>query len=166
MIKKLLFAVLLAVPAFGFAQKFGYIDTESLVASLPEVKEVEMQLETISRQYEADFNSLKNEMDKKYAELQRLKVGTPEEIVKRRVQEIQELDQKMNEFRQTAAADIKNYEDAMMAPIRNRISEAVRQVGVEGDYIIIFEGTAPVYVRQDVVDVTSYVREKLANMPQ
>lgn len=164
MIKKLLFAVLMAVPALGFAQKFGYIDTESLVASLPEVKEVEMQLETISQQYEADFNSLKSDMDRKYAELQKLPAGAPEEIVKRRVQEIQEIDQKMNEFRQTAAADIKNHEDAMMAPIRNRVSEAVRQVGVEGDYVIIFEGTAPVYVRYDVVDVTPYVKEKLAKM--
>jgi len=164
MIKRLFIALFIAAPLCAFAQKFGVIDTDALIASLPEVKEIEIQLETYSGQYEADFKSLKDEMNKKYAELQKLPAGMPEEIVKRRVAEIQEIDQKIDRFRQTAAIDLKNHEDALMNPVRARVSEAIRQVGDEGDFIIIFENTAPVYVRGDVVDVTSLVMDKLSAM--
>lgn len=164
MLRRIFLTALAIVPSLMFAQRFGVINTDELIASLPEVKAVEIQLDTYSRQYETDFNSLKVEMDRKYAELQNLPVGTPEEIVKRRVAEIQELDQKIDQFRNTASADLKNHEDALMAPIRARVSEAVRQVGDEGDFIMIFENTSPVYIRRDVVDVTPLVKEKLASM--
>ncbi len=155
---------LVAIPAMAMAQRFGVIDTEALIASLPEVEEVKSQLDAYSEKYEADFNSLKADMNKKYAELQALGAGTPDEIRKRRVQELQELDQKINQFRQTAAVDLENHEQTLMTPIRNRVSEALRRVGQEGDYVIIFETTTPAYVRGDVVDVTAQVLETLQKM--
>lgn len=158
--RRLIIALLALVPSLAFAQKFGVIDTETLIASLPEMEQVSAQLEAYSSQYERDFESLRKDMDKKYAELQKLPEDTPQEIVKRRVQEIQELDQKINQFRQTAEADLKNHESAMMAPIRNGISAAIKAVGDEGGFIMIFENTSPVYVRADVVDVTDLVLQK------
>lgn len=164
MIRRILIMALVAIPAMAMAQRFGVIDTEALIASLPEVEEVKSQLDAYSEKYEADFNSLKADMNKKYAELQALGAGTPDEIRKRRVQELQELDQKINQFRQTAAVDLENHEQTLMTPIRNRVSEALRRVGQEGDYVIIFETTTPAYVRGDVVDVTAQVLETLQKM--
>ena len=164
MIRRFIAIALVAFPIVAMAQKFGVIDTEALIQSLPEVKEVQTQLDVYSQKYETDFNSLKADMDKKYAELQSLPEGTPAEIRKRRVQELQELDQKINQFRQTATIDIQNHEQTLMTPIRNRVSEALRCVGQEGDYIIIFETTTPAYVRADVVDVTPKVLETLQKM--
>lgn len=161
--RRLIIALLTVVPSLAFAQKFGVIDTETLIASLPEMEQVTAQLEAYSSQYEKDFESLRKDMDKKYAELQQLQKlseDTPQEIVKRRVQEIQELDQKINQFRQTAEADLKNHESAMMAPIRNGIAAAIKAVGDEGGFIMIFENTSPVYIRADVVDVTPLVLQK------
>lgn len=164
MFRKICILLLTIIPSMAFAQKFGVIDTEALIASLPEMAQISAQLEAYSNQYEKDFESLRKDMDKKYAELQKLPEGTPQEIVKRRVQEIQDLDQKINQFRQTAEADLKNHEEAMMAPVRNRVSQAIRQVGDEGNFIMIFENTSPVYVRHDVVDVTQLVVEKLKQL--
>ncbi|MBD5255646.1 MAG: OmpH family outer membrane protein [Barnesiella sp.] len=159
--KRILVVLFAVLPVMAFAEKFGVIDTEALISSLPEMEEIAAQLEAYSAQYERDFESLSKDMDKKYGELQKLPEGTNVEIVKRRVQEIQDLDRKINQFRQTAEADLKNHESAMMTPIRNRVAQALKEVGDEGGFVMIFENSSPVYVRGDVVDVTPLVVEKL-----
>ena len=92
MIKKLLLAIMIALPAMGFAQKFGVINTESLIEGLPEMTEVKSQLDTSTKKYEEEFKNLQTEMEKKYGEFQKMDENTPQTIKDRRVQEIQELD--------------------------------------------------------------------------
>jgi hypothetical protein len=48
-----------------------------------------------------------------------------------------------------------------MEPIRNNVTAAIQSVGIDGDFIIIFENTPTVYTRSDVVDVTPLVKAKL-----
>lgn len=161
MIKKIFLALILVMPAMGFAQKFGTINTDSLIAQLPKVQEVQAQIAAASQRYETEFQNLKAELDKKYAEFQKLDASEPRVIFERRLQEIRELDQKINQFRKTATDDLKQKEEELMTPIRNEVMAAIKSVGIDGDFIIIFENAPTVYTRADVVDVTSLVKAKL-----
>ena len=161
MIKKIFLALILVMPTMVFAQKFGTINTDSLIAQLPKVQEVQAQIAAASQRYEAEFQNLKAELDKKYAEFQKLDSNEPRVIFERRLQEIRELDQKINQFRKTATDDLKQKEVELMTPIRNEVMAAIKSVGIDGDFIIIFENTPTVYTRADVVDVTSLVKAKL-----
>ena len=96
MIKKIFLALILVMPAMAFAQKFGTINTDSLIAQLPKVQEVQAQIAAASQRFEAEFQNLKAELDKKYAEFQKLDASEPRVIFERRLQEIRELDQKIN----------------------------------------------------------------------
>jgi outer membrane protein len=161
MVKKLLLALILSIPSMAFAQKFGVINTEALIAELPQVQEVQATIEASSQRYQAEFQKLKSEFDKKYTEFQQLDNGTPQVIRERRLQEIQELDQKINQFRKTVTEDLQRQENELMEPIRNNVTAAIQSVGIDGDFIIIFENTPTVYTRSDVVDVTPLVKAKL-----
>ena len=161
MIKKIFLALILVMPTMVFAQKFGTINTDSLIAQLPKVQEVQAKIAAASQRYEAEFQNLKAELDKKYAEFQKLDSNEPRVIFERRLQEIRELDQKINQFRKTATDDLKQKEVELMTPIRNEVMDAIKSVGIDGDFIIIFENTPTVYTRADVVDVTSLVKAKL-----
>lgn len=161
MLKKLLLGIMLIAPLAGFSQKFGVIDTDALIEQMPQIKEVQATINESSQKYEAEFNKLKQELENKYAELQQLGTSTPEVIRERRLKEIQELDQKINQFRQAATEDLERQEEELMRPVRQAVSEAVRNVGIEGDFIIIFENTTPAYTRSDVIDVTPMVKSKL-----
>ena len=161
MIKKIFLALILVMPTMVFAQKFGTINTDSLIAQLTKVQEVQAQIAAASQRYEAEFQNLKAELDKKYAEFQKLDSNEPRVIFERRLQEIRELDQKINQFRKTATDDLKQKEVELMTPIRNEVMAAIKSVGIDGDFIIIFENTPTVYTRADVVDVTSLVKAKL-----
>ncbi len=48
-----------------------------------------------------------------------------------------------------------------MAPIQQKVITAIKSVGAEGNFTMIFENVSPLYTGSDVVDVTSQVKGKL-----
>ena len=79
------------------------------------------------------------------------------------MQEIQEKAQKVDQFRNTAMQAVQQATEARMAPIQQKLMEAVKSVGVEGSYTFIFPNEPAMihYVGTDVTDVTPLVRTKL-----
>lgn len=79
------------------------------------------------------------------------------------MQEIQEKAQKVDQFRNTAAPDLERLRQSLMAPIQNKINDAVKTVGSEGAYTFIFpnEPSLLLYTGSEVTDVTAAVKTKL-----
>ena len=162
MIKKLLFAIMLALPMMGFAQsKFGVINSQTLMENMPEMKDVQTQLETASKKYEDEFKGLQDEFQKKYTELQSMEESTPQTIKDRRMQEVRDLSEKIEQFRATAPQDLQRQQEQLIAPIQQKVMTAIQSVGDEGSFTFIFENQIPVYVGKDAVDVTPLVKTKL-----
>ena len=72
MFKKLLLAIMIALPMSVFAQKFAVINTNTLISALPEVKSVNEQLESANAKYQEEFTKLQSEFQKKFEEFQAL----------------------------------------------------------------------------------------------
>lgn len=161
MIKKLLVAIMIALPMSVFAQKFAVINTNALMESMPEIKTVNEQMEAATKKYEDEFAKLQEEFDKKYEEFQALDANTPQTIKDRRMQEMQELDNKIQQFRQTASQDLQRQQQQLLAPIQESVMKAVQNVGAEGGYTFVFESMVPVYVGTDVTDITDTVKSRL-----
>ena len=99
MFKKIVLAILVALPLSTFAQKFGVVDLEAVFTDT-------------SKKYEEEFQKLQEEVNKLYADYQAIQndASTPESIKERRMQEIQEKAQKVDQFRNTAAQDERSYQ--------------------------------------------------------
>lgn len=163
MIKKLLLALAVILPLSGFAQKFGYVNADELFANMPDTKAAETQLTEASKKYEAELQKLSEELDKLYTEYQSIQndSGTPDSIKERRMQEIQERAANVEKFRATAQQDLQRQQEQLLAPIHQKIVEAIKAVGQEGNFTgIIAEGTF-LYMGNDVTDVTPLVKTKL-----
>lgn len=161
MIKKLLLAIALLLPVSAFAQKFGVVNADEVMQSLPAFTEMKTKLEAASKTYEDEFGKLQAEFEKKYTELQGMDDKTPAAIKDRRVQELQELDQKIQQFRQTAQQDLQRQQQQLMQPIEAQVMQALKTVGDEGGYTLIFEGNVPVYTGTSVENVTAKVKTLL-----
>lgn len=161
MIKKIIIAIMIALPSMAFAQKFGMVDTQNLMQSLPEVKEVQTQLEASMQKYSEEEGKLRQEYEKKVKEFQEMDQSTPEAIQKRRIEEIQALEQKIQEFRQAAQQDLQQQQEKLLQPVQKKIMDAIQSVGTEGGYTFIFENGISLFQGKDVVDVTSQVKAKL-----
>lgn len=163
MIKKLLLAILIAFPCSALAQKFGVVDVQLIFQAMPETTAAQTQLTEASKKYEDEFAKLNEEMNKKVTEFQTLSqdTTTPESIKQRRMEEMQELDNKIQQFRNTASQDLQRQQEQLMAPIEQKIAEAVKAVGQEGNYTFIFQNGAALYNGVSVEDVTPAVKAKL-----
>lgn len=165
MIKKVLLVLALVLPMTAMAQKFGVVDIETIFSAMPESTAMQTQLTDTSRRYEEEFAKLQEEVNKLYTEYQTIAndANTPESIKERRVQEIQERAANVDRFRNTATQDIQRLQEQLMAPITQRINDAVKAVGAEGSYTFIFpqEPSLLLYTGADVTDVTADVKIKL-----
>lgn len=163
MIKKLILALLLLIPSMAFAQKFGTVDAETIMTNMPEIKEMQTTLDAVSKKYEAEFQALQEKFQKDLEAYQTIAqdAETPDAIKQRRAQELQEQEQKIYQFRESASQDIQQQQQRLMAPVQERVRQAIQAVGTEGGFTFIFEKTVPLYVGTDAVDVTPLVKSKL-----
>ena len=161
MFKKLLLAIMIALPLSVFAQKFAVINTNTLISALPEVKSVNEQLESANAKYQEEFTKLQSEFQKKFEEFQALDASTPQSIKDRRIQEVQELENKINQFRETASQDLNRQQQQLMAPIQEKVLKAIQSIGQEGGYTFVFENMVPLYTGADVKDITDEVKARL-----
>lgn len=165
MIKKFLLAICVAIPAVICAQtaKFGTVDVEAIIPNMPEYAQANAHLQEATNKYESEYKTLQDEMNKKMAEFQQLSndANTPQAIKDRRVQEIQELDERAKQFLATARQHLESQNAQLMQPIQEKMINAIKQVGAENGFTMIFPVGAAIYESTDVVDVTPLVKAKL-----
>lgn len=162
MIKKLLVAIMIALPSMVFAQKFGVVNTGAILPELPEFKTAQTEFETASKKYDDEFKNLQAEAQKAMEEYQKaMEEKAPQAILDRRMGELQKFEQTMQQFRQTAAQDLEKQQQQLMAPIQQKVINAINSVGAEGGYTMIFETGQAIYVGTTVTDITPAVKTKL-----
>lgn len=161
MIKKILVALAIALPSMAFAQKFAVVDAETIMQAMPETKAAEEKVQQSSKTYQDEFDKLTEEINKKYAEYQALPEDTPASIKERRQQEIQEIAEKAQRFQQQAAQDLERQHMQLLQPIQEKVINAIKSVGAEGSYTMVFPNGVSIYTGSDVVDITDAVKAKL-----
>ena len=159
--KKLIIAVLLALPIIASAQKFGHINTQELFAQMPEVAQVKLKMDTIQSQYENQLASMNEEFQKKVQDYQTQEATMAEAIKQIRQQELQEMQQRIQLFYQTAEQDIQKKQQELLTPVHEKMTKAIKTVGEREGYTYIFDSAAMVHIGADAVDATPAVKKEL-----
>lgn len=166
MIKKFLLAIMIAFPMLAAAQapmKIGYVQIDAIVDAMPETAQMKTQLETDQNTYKVELEKLGSEIDKKVAEYQKLSQDstTPQSILERRMQEVQELQQKAQLFSNQAQQEMQRKYEQLMAPIQEKLTTAIKAVGAENGFTLILPDGVAAYQSTDVIDATPLVKARL-----
>lgn len=165
MFKKIILFIALILPMSVMAQKFGVVNLDEVFTAMPETAAMQTQMEQISQKFQAEFDKLNEAVNQKYTEYQNIAndTNTPDAIKERRMQEIQELANNVDKFRNQAQQDIARQQEQLAAPIQQKITDAITAVGQENGFTFIFpnEPGLLLYKGTDVVDVTPMIRAKL-----
>ena len=164
--KRILMIALALMPLMLMAQaKIAVVNSQELFNLLPEKATAEAQLKALSDKYHAEYELLRGEFDKKYADYQTVAsdASMPETIKDRRIQELQESDKKMREFERRAADDIAAQREALTKPISDKIQAAIRTAGAQGGYDLVLDtAVTPVaYTGPNTTDITPMVKTLL-----
>ncbi len=162
--KKLLMMALLLAPVCVFAQKFGHVDSGTIIQLMPEYTQSQNELQTLQKQYEDELTYLRDELTKKNDDYEAQAATLPDNIKQRREQELQELYNKMQQFYADSQTNLQNMSNEKMAAISNKVLKAIQEVGDEGGYICIYDsadGMIPYVSKTLTTDVTDQVKAKL-----
>jgi len=159
--KKIIIAMMLILPLAVSAQKFGHINTQELFAQMPEVNQVKLKMDTIQDQYEAQLASMNEEFQKKVQDYQAQEATMADAIKQIRQQELQEMQQRIQLFYQTAEQDIARKQQELLTPVHEKMTKAIKAVGEREGYTYIFDSAAMVHVGPDAIDATPAVKKEL-----
>ena len=163
MIKKIVLAIMLAVPMFASAQtvKIGLVDTSTFINELPDAKAAQEKLAVLSKQLQDQDNKFIEALQKKMDDYQNLPESTPQATKDALAKEIQSDQQKIIEFEQKAQADMQRAQEQEMAPVIGKVRDAIQAVGKEGGYTVIQELGSVLYYGAPAEDITPAVKAKL-----
>lgn len=164
--KRFLVIAIALMPLMLLAQsRIGIVNSQELFDLMPDKAAAEAQLKALSDKYHAEYELLRGEFDKKYADYQVIASDAtmPETIKERRVQELQESDKKLREFERRAADDIAAKRTALTKPITDRVQDAIRTAGEQGAFDLVLDtAVTPVaFAGPNVVDITAMVKKLL-----
>jgi len=158
---KKIITIMLALPMLASAQKFGHINTQELFAQMPEVAQVKLKMDTINAQYESQLTSMQEEFQKKLQDYQSQEATMADAVKQIRQQELQEMQQRIQLFYQTAEQDIQKKQQELLAPVHEKMSKAIKAVGEREGYTYIFDSAAMVHIGTDATDATPAVKKEL-----
>ncbi|MDE5573799.1 MAG: OmpH family outer membrane protein [Muribaculaceae bacterium] len=161
--RRLFISLLLLLPVLASAQRFAVINRQAVLESLEEYLTAERTLFDLSQKYHAEYDRMSSDIDKKFEDYQTLNTteNAPQAIRERRVQEIQEMQKRAQQFLISAEDDLKNRRADMLRPINEKIDAAIKDAGIEGGFSFIFPLGAPLFYGIDVEDITESIKEKL-----
>lgn len=165
MLKKLLLAACVAIPMFASAQtlKIGIVDVQGVVTSLPQYTEALGRIEEVSKRYQDEYTKLGEEMQRKYEEFQNLPANELPAIRDRKARELQDYQQKIQQFMQDADNSLQKMQADEMAPIVSKVRDAIESVGKEGNYSLVqaLDPQTVLFHQSPVEDITPIVKNKL-----
>lgn len=144
----------------------GYINSIELLESVPGKIEATKAIEDLSKKYKEELSRMQNEYNSKYTNFLANQNTLAESIKLRRMQELYELEQNINKFMKVAQEDIQSQEKLLIDPLKEKLKNAIEQIGTEHGFICIYDQANPsiAFITPEAVDANPLVKNKLLKM--
>ena len=159
----LCFSLFLALSA-GAQVKIGLFSYDKVLKSMPDYQTAQNNLANLRSQYAAETQRVEDEFNKKYEEFLDGQRDFAPTILQKRQSELQELMVKNISFKREAERLLRQAEQEAMAPLKERLSAAVRAVGEAYGFTLILntDGDSVQYVDAAVgEDVNELIQSRL-----
>lgn len=163
--KFLLVLAVLVLPFMAKAQdlKLGYVNSSTLMQSMPELDSIEKKMATFNEQNQKYLQDMQSEIQTKMDSYQASKDSLDESIQKVKEQELQDLYQRYQNAQQTLYSEAQKKQAALLQPVKDKLKAAIETVGKKNNFYFIFDTASGgiLYSSPKAVDVTSLVKKEL-----
>lgn len=164
--KKILsISILTAILSVGFLSaqsKIGYINSIKLIQLMPESKDAEKELQKVQKQYEEEFQSFNKEYENKAKEYQVKEKSWTESLKKTKLKEIQDLQQRMQTYQQSAGKELESKRNDIFKPILDKAQKAIDQIAKSGGYDYVIDTSKGIMLyANEKNDLFNAVKKKL-----
>ncbi|MCP1997528.1 OmpH family outer membrane protein [Flavobacterium sp. HSC-61S13] len=133
--KKMKSLLIAAVVFFGVSQtnvmaqsKTAHIDVQELMAQMPDMKNADATLKKLSEGYEKDYGNMITEYQNKMKKYQDESATASDAINKTRIDELESIQQRIQQFQTTAQQDIQKKQVDLTKPIFEKTRLSIQKV--------------------------------------
>lgn len=166
--KKLVFFIAIFFFMAGFiqAQKFAYVDTQYILDNIPEFSEAQSQLDEISAEWQKEIEAKFAEVDKMYKDYQTQSVLLPEDMKKKKEQEIVDKEKEAKALQRTRFGkdgDLFKKRQELVKPIQEKVYNAIQEIATNNNYAVVFDkgGSLTMMYANPKYDVSDEVLDNL-----
>lgn len=141
--------------------KIGHVDFQGVLASLPEAKTVETQLNDYGTQLQTLYEGYLTEYQTKLGDYQ-ANAGTWGEVKREAMEkDITDLEARIQEFQVTSQDKLIGKQNELMQPLIDKVQNAVKLVGDEKGLSYVLDATNVYHIGAGAIDITDAVKAKL-----
>jgi outer membrane protein len=156
--------ILLSIPVAG--QKWGYVDTNYILSKIPEYKEAQDEINTLSLSWQQEIQNMYREIYSLYDKLQAEEVLLTKEMKDERQTEIKEKEEEVREYHKKVFGFeglffLKKKE--LIKPVQDKVFDAVEKVAKDHRLQMVFDksGELVLIYTDPIHDYTDFVLEEL-----
>jgi outer membrane protein len=148
------------------SQKYAYVDSDYILDNIPEYKDAQTQLDELAEEYQKEIEDKFAEIDKLYKTYQAEVVLMPDEVKKKREQEIQAKEKTVKDLqtqRFGKEGDLFIKREEIVKPIQEKIYNAIEEIAEEKNYAFVFDkaGSLTMLYVNDKFDISDDVLDKV-----
>lgn len=144
--------------------KFGHLNRNELIQSMPEFDSAKVKLEKLSTELQNTAELLQVELNNKYDSYIKESKNLTDLVRQTKEQEIQDAQKRLNDFQTNAQTTIQERQVALFTPITEKADKAIKEVGKENGFIYIFDlsqNTVAYFDEAKSVNVLALAKTKL-----
>ncbi|GGZ73897.1 OmpH family outer membrane protein [Algibacter mikhailovii] len=161
-LKTLLLATALCFVTVSLTQaqsKIAHINTQELIAAMPEAKAAQTEIETLGKTYQTDIQASITEYQNTVKQYEAEAATKTDEENQKRGLELQEKQQRIQQFRSDAQQDIAKKEAELFKPIQEKAMAAINTVAKEKGYQYVLDRATLIVAEGD--DILADVKKNL-----
>lgn len=147
------------------APKFGHIELQALIQVMPERATAETEFNKFQGDLEEVFGELQKDLQTKMTEFQELGDSVSEIKRNAKVTEIQDMQQRIQNYEQTARQQMQQKQADLFKPIFAKAEKGIEEVAKEKGLIYVFDvsegGSVVLYKSNESMDLLPLVKTKL-----
>ncbi len=165
----LLGVALLMMATFSFSQKamaqenskLAYINTEEVFSLMPERDSAIVKLQKFQAELAETGQSMENDFNAKVKEYQDKAKNWAPAVVESKEKEISELQQRIQNYYNQAQQDFAERQETLMAPITEKLRNAIDKVAKSKGFTYVLERNSLVYVGPNAINLIDDVKKEL-----
>ena len=148
--KKFILVLMLCAPMTMFAQKFGHIDSQAFLESLPEAMSIQKSLQAKGEEYQKNLESMQQELERKAKDYDAQKSTMSATKQAETEKSLQDMYTKMQQTAQDNQKAFNDEQQKQLGPILEKVRTAIANVAKAGKYVYIMEKSAgqPLYINE------------------
>ena len=147
-----------------FAQKFGRINTQEIIMSMPETKAMQTNMEAYAKELQDNIETMNVEFNTKLQDFQKNFNTLSDALKEMKQKELEDMRNRTQEFQERAQQEYQKKQNELLAPIIDKAKADIDKISAANAYTVVFDtstGSLAYFDEATLTDIAPQVKKEL-----